>query len=101
MSQPPTGYGYDSSLQHPPPTETTAVLALVFAFLFAPLGIVLGVVARRNTQQNGTQGHEMATAGLWISIVITAVGALLFLAFFAVPLFSLLVLLAVSGSTAP
>ncbi|WP_194907530.1 DUF4190 domain-containing protein [Quadrisphaera sp. INWT6] len=101
MSQPPTGCGDDSSLQHPPPTETTAVLALVFAFVFAPLGIVFGVIARRSVRQNGTQGHELATAGLWISVVITALAVVAFVALVVVPFVSLLLFVAVAGSTAP
>lgn len=102
MSQPPTGYGHggDSSLQQRP-TETMAVLALVFAFVLAPLGIVFGVIARRNIRQNGNQGHELATAGLWIGGVVTALAGLVFVALVVVPLLSLLFFLAVAGSTAP
>lgn len=101
MSQQPTGYDDDSSLQQLPPTETMAVLALVFAFVFAPLGIVFGVIARRNIQQNGYQGLELATAGLWISIVLTALAVLLVVVVFVVPVVSLLFFLLVAGSTAP
>lgn len=99
MSQPPTGL--EGPLRPPPPVEATAVLALVFAVVLAPLGIVFGVIARRSTRQNGTQGYELATAGLWIGVVVTALLALLFVALLAVPFFSLLVLLALSGSTSP
>ncbi len=76
MTQQP-GYGYDSTpQQHQRPTETMAVLALVFAFVFPLLGIVFGVVARKNIRQNGNNGQGLATAGFWIGIVFTSLGVL-------------------------
>ncbi len=56
-SVPPPGYGPPPGYAYPPPgypgawrrpTNTMAILALVMAFVFAPAGLVLGVIARRS-----------------------------------------------------
>ena len=52
-------------------TNTMAILALVFAFVFAPLGIVFGVVAKRQIRERGEGGSGLATAGLVLGIVFT------------------------------
>ncbi|WP_406038276.1 DUF4190 domain-containing protein [Micromonospora sp. NBC_00898] len=74
--QPPYGqYG-------PPPggggggTNVMAVLSLVFAFVFAPAGIVLGHLAKRQIRQTGEEGGQLATWGLVLSYVFTAIGLL-------------------------
>jgi hypothetical protein len=67
--QPPSQYyGY------PPPsrgTNTMAILALVFAFVFAPAAIVLGHIARKQIQQTGEDGDALALAGLIVGYVFT------------------------------
>ncbi|MGQ7296591.1 DUF4190 domain-containing protein [Quadrisphaera sp. KR29] len=78
------------------PTETMAILALVFAFVFPVLGIVFGVIGRRNVDRFGTGGRGLATAGMWIGIAFTVLGAL-YVAFLAV----VIIAAATSGSTAP
>ncbi len=64
----------------PPPaipgTNVMAILALVFAFVFAPLGIVFGVIARRQIDRSGESGRGLATAGLVLGIVFTAISVL-------------------------
>lgn len=52
-------------------TNVMAILALVFAFIFAPVGIVLGAVAKRQIQRTGEQGAGLAKAGFWLGIVFT------------------------------
>jgi hypothetical protein len=52
-------------------TNVMAILALVFAFIFAPLGIVFGAVAKRQIRQTGEQGEGLAKAGFWLGIVFT------------------------------
>ncbi|AVT30259.1 MULTISPECIES: DUF4190 domain-containing protein [unclassified Plantactinospora] len=59
-------------------TNVMAILSLVFAFIFAPLGIVFGVVAKRQIQQTGEQGSGLAKAGFWLGIVFTALTVLWF-----------------------
>jgi Domain of unknown function (DUF4190) len=67
---PPYGYGY--GYPAPPGTNTMAILALAFAFIFAPVAIVLGVLARKQIRRTGEQGMGLATAGLVCGIVFTA-----------------------------
>jgi hypothetical protein len=57
-------------------TNTMAVLALVFAFVFSPLGIVFGVLGRRQIKHTAEGGRGLATAGLVLGIVFTALGLL-------------------------
>ncbi|RZU73100.1 uncharacterized protein DUF4190 [Micromonospora kangleipakensis] len=76
--QPPYG-------QYGPPGEgprprggpnVLAILSLVFAFVFAPAGIVLGHLAKRQIRQTGEEGDQLATWGLILSYVFTAIGLL-------------------------
>jgi hypothetical protein len=72
---PPPGY----APQWPRPTNTMAILALVMAFVFAPAGLILGVVARRQIRQTGEQGEGLALAGIIIGGIFTALFALMML----------------------
>jgi uncharacterized protein DUF4190 len=58
------------------PTNTMAVLSLVFAFVFAPLGIVFGHIAKSQIRRTGEAGDGLALAGLIISYVFTVISAL-------------------------
>lgn len=60
-----------------PRTNTYAILSLVFAFLFWPLGIAFGHIARRQIAETGESGHGLATAGLVISYIGLAAAVLL------------------------
>jgi hypothetical protein len=73
----PGGYGPGYARR---PTNTMAILSLVMAFVFAPLGIVFGVIARRQIRQTGEDGDSLAVAGLWVSIAFTAVFAVMIVA---------------------
>ena len=64
---PPYGYGYPAQMG----TNTLAILALVFAFIFAPAAIVLGIVARKQIRGTGEQGMGLATAGMVCGIVFS------------------------------
>jgi hypothetical protein len=74
--QPFSGQPY-SGQPYPPPyapvatTNTMAILALVFAFIFSPAAIVLGHIARKQIRQTGEQGQGLATAGLWLGYIFT------------------------------
>jgi len=57
-------------------TNTMAILALVFAFIFAPASIVLGHIAKKQIRQTGEQGEGLATAGLVLGYVFTGLWAL-------------------------
>jgi len=57
-------------------TNTMAILALVFAFIFSPVAIVLGHLAKKQIRQTGEQGDGLATAGLWLGYIFTGIGVL-------------------------
>jgi Domain of unknown function (DUF4190) len=91
---PPPGYpppGYAPAGYPPPgypgtairPTNTMAILALVFAFVFAPAAIVLGVMARRQIRETGEQGDGLALAGIIVGSILTALFALMFIGLIA------------------
>lgn len=75
MSQPPTdhgyGYGYPPPVQQRP-TDTMAILGLVFAFVFPVLGVVFSLIGLQNVKRDGTNGRGLALAGLWVSIASIA-----------------------------
>ncbi|HWS37076.1 MAG TPA: DUF4190 domain-containing protein [Actinoplanes sp.] len=55
------------------PTNTMAILSLVFAFIFPLIAVVLGHVAKGQISRTGEQGGGLATAGLilgYIGLVI-------------------------------
>jgi hypothetical protein len=71
--QPPSG-AYGAYPGYPPPargTNTMAILALVFAFVFAPAGIVFGIIARNQIARTGEEGEGLALAGLIVGAVFT------------------------------
>jgi hypothetical protein len=80
----PAGYGppgYGPTYGYPRPTNTMAILALVFIFVFAPASLVLGLVARRQIRETGEQGDGMALAGVivgGISVALFVLGILFF-----------------------
>ncbi|GAA4695808.1 DUF4190 domain-containing protein [Phytohabitans rumicis] len=58
-----------------PGTNVMAILSLVFAFVFAPVGIVLGHIAKKQIKERGEQGGGLATAGLVLSYIFTGLTA--------------------------
>jgi len=66
----------------PPPTNGLAIASLVCSLgglvtcISAPVGIVLGHVARRQIRQTGEEGGSLATAGLWVGYILTILGLL-------------------------
>ncbi|SCL18338.1 protein of unknown function [Micromonospora rhizosphaerae] len=76
--QPPYGqYGPPGEGPRPGGTPNVlAILSLVFAFVFAPAGIVLGHLAKRQIRQTGEGGDQLATWGLVLSYIFTAIGLL-------------------------
>lgn len=90
---PPTAYGqqaaYGGGYAQPypptgPPTNTLAIIALIASFLVAPLGIILGIIARNQIKRTGEGGDGLALAGLIIGIVITALYVAMFVFVFVV-----------------
>ena len=68
---PPPGYPYPPPPQ-PGRTNVLAVLALILAFLIAPIGLILGIVALTQIRKRGESGTGLAVAG----VVIGAIGTL-------------------------
>ena len=85
---PPPGYGRQPGLRpaarlrlpaapYGRPTNTMAILALVLAFVFAPAGLILGIVARKQIRQTGEDGDGLALAGIIVGGIVTAFFVLL------------------------
>lgn len=95
---PPPAYGQQQYPQQPPaapqvqvvyaaprPTNTMSILALIFAFVFSPLGVVFGHIGLSQIKRTGEQGRGLAIAGLVIGYLGIAVIVLyLALIFFAI-----------------
>ena len=47
-----------------------AIVGIFAAVLFAPVGIVFGVIALQQIKQTGERGREIALAAIWIGIGI-------------------------------
>ena len=74
--------GYGPPPGYPPqaygrPTNTMAILALVMAFVFAPAGLVLGIVARKQIRRTGEDGDGLALAGIIAGGIFTAIFVLI------------------------
>jgi len=74
-----SGYGHYSAPADFSKLNTYSILALVFAFVFAPLGIVFGALARPLAKAPGAPAwmKTVANAGFWISLSLTALPLLL------------------------
>jgi hypothetical protein len=82
----PPGYEFTDDYQDSPTTcpravrtNITAIAAFVCAILFAPGGIVLGHVARRQIARTGGAGEGLATAALFIGYVLIAIPVVIYL----------------------
>lgn len=87
---PPRASGHAPPITHapanpvfPPPTagapveaNTAATLSIVFAFVFAPAGAVLGHLALSQIRKRGGPGRERALVGLTLSYVIIALAVI-------------------------
>jgi hypothetical protein len=66
---------------YPRQTNTMAILSLVLAFVFAPAGLVLGIMARKQIRQTGEDGDGLALAGIIVGGIATALFALMIVFF--------------------
>jgi large-conductance mechanosensitive channel len=70
------GFGYPPAA--PQKTNTMAILGLVFAFLFQPLGIIFSAIGLSQIKKTGEKGRGLALSGLILSIVFMILGVVLF-----------------------
>jgi hypothetical protein len=59
-----------------PMTNTLAILSLIFSFVFAIVGVILGHVALNQLAQTGQQGRGLAIAGLTVGYISLFIGAI-------------------------
>jgi Domain of unknown function (DUF4190) len=80
------GYRPPAPMQGPPPTDATtlATLSVVFAFVFAPVGVALGHLALARLRFSGQPGRDRALTGLFLSYLIIAIATLLLIVMAAV-----------------
>src|SRR3954468_21762131 len=75
---PPPGYGYPPPYPvYGPPTNPLAIAALVCALTIAPVGLGLGIAARKQIRRTGEQGDGMALAAVIIGGIVTGIYVLL------------------------
>jgi len=67
------GYGYPQPAYAAAPTNTMAILGLVFAFVFPPLGVVFGFMGRNQIKRTGEGGEGLALAGIIVGGIFTAI----------------------------
>ena len=74
----PPGYGFAPSPhgQRPVEVNTLATLSVVFAFVFAPVGIALGHAALSQIRFRGQAGRDRALVGLIVSYAVSLVAVL-------------------------
>ncbi|OBH74291.1 hypothetical protein A5682_00220 [Mycobacterium mantenii] len=80
-SAPPGPPVYSAPPTPPPdrrPVNTLATLSVVFAFVFAPVGAVLGHLGLRQVRRTGERGRDRALVGTVLSyaVIVVAVGGL-------------------------
>jgi hypothetical protein len=90
----PPGYGVPAypypAYPAPAPTNGLAIAALVCALaglvvgISAPIGAILGHVARRQIRERGEQGDGMALAGIIVGWILTGIMALCCVGYIAI-----------------
>lgn len=71
------------------PTNTMAILSLVFAFIFSPAAIVMGHVAKKQIRSTGESGEGLATAGLWLGYIFTSLYAVFCAIYIVIVIFAI------------
>jgi Domain of unknown function (DUF4190) len=74
LEQPTPGYEQFPQQQK---TNTMAILGLVFAFVFTPLGIVFSAIGLSQIKKRRESGRGLAVAGLILSIVFLLIGIMI------------------------
>jgi Domain of unknown function (DUF4190) len=69
QDQPAYGHGAPAYAPGPQKTNTMAILGLIFAFVFSPLGIVFSAIGLSQIKKRREGGRGLAIAGLIVSIL--------------------------------
>jgi len=86
QSAPPPVYAaeqpaYGQPGYQPQKTNTMAILGLVFAFVFSPLGVIFSAIGLKQIKERREGGRGLALAGLIISIISLVLGILMIVLF--------------------
>jgi peptidyl-prolyl cis-trans isomerase B (cyclophilin B) len=81
--QPAYGHGVPAYAPGPQKTNTMAILGLIFAFVFSPLGIVFSAIGLSQIKKRREGGRGLAIAGLILSIVFFLITLAAFVFVFA------------------
>ena len=81
--QPAYGHGAPGYAPGPQKTNTMAILGLIFAFVFSPLGIVFSAIGLSQIKKRREGGRGLAIAGLIVSIVFLLISLVLIVFVFA------------------
>jgi asparagine N-glycosylation enzyme membrane subunit Stt3 len=90
QSAPPPGYpteqqpAYGQPGYQPQKTNTMAILGLVFAFVFSPLGVIFSAIGLKQIKERREGGRGLALAGLIISIISIVIAIIAIIAFVTV-----------------
>ncbi|MGO9158037.1 sensor domain-containing protein [Mycobacterium sp.] len=71
-AEPPEEFPEPAEPPSPPRVNSFATLSLVYAFVFAPAGAILGHLGLAQIRRTGQQGRQRALAGLTLSYVFIA-----------------------------
>lgn len=89
FGQQPQGAPPVISASAPPPpqggTNQLSTLSIVFAFIFAPAGVVLGHLALSEIKKRPQNGRSRAIVGLTLSYLVTVVAVVALVAWLTVP----------------
>jgi peptidyl-prolyl cis-trans isomerase B (cyclophilin B) len=69
-------FGYPAGYPPPKSTNSLAIVSLVCAFVFAPLGILFGHMSLSQIKKTGEEGRGLAIAGLVIGYLVTVLTVL-------------------------
>jgi hypothetical protein len=84
FGQPPPAYGVPYPPQYGAGQRTNGLaiaslvcsVAGVLTCISAPVGVILGHVAKKQIRETGEDGDGLATAGLWVGYILSALGLL-------------------------
>jgi hypothetical protein len=85
------GYGYVGPQMRTNPLAIASLacsLGGLITCISAPVGIVLGHIAKRQIRETGEQGDGLATAGLLVGYIFTALAVLVLAAWLAIVIFA-------------